>query len=804
MSVALGACSSPETATFSTKDQDAQLGSAGASGRATDENRDLCDAGDGEPFCSETTDRAYLHPLQGLKPLPDGRLPFVEAHLSPGGKAYAIASSVTSHGDEEDDSSVTSLAGVVELDIEPIAPAERRKRPKQGAGTTDKLEPVLRTLVQAAKEGKRMSRECAIEVIRSDDGLGSDQCATGLEDDPRAAAVPIEATIRLPRTRTGTTTQRIHLAIAEGRIQSHADRLAVRKEELSLLREEVRVINSAVAARIVDMGGQVRRLCEYSPCLRATLTPGQIEELARGDDVEGIGTPLPLKPDAIDGKLDGNEKSYVYQTRAYWTESFTEAGDDYNYDGDNGSSTDIRVAVVDAAGFRASHIAFTEDGNNSSRIVKQFSCWGGVDCTEIDGNNNFSGSHGTQTLGAIFQDYRDNQDPNVTGAYQQRRRSATAGEARAYTFWQADSQDDQAAAFDEIQTINSIRMLVSSDSVYGPTGDRCKGDTDLAKAADDLYESGVAFFKSANNYGLEIDPDDCGVGGPGEAIGVFTIAAYDAPETGVCDQKNSLVHERSSRGGSTSDYNQGKFRSIIDLTGAWLGSLVANATSDTTLGDYSGTSHATPSVASAAIGFIDMYKNGSFGTNFIDDPGILYAWMLNMGDRRTASGSKMTSRFDHRTGAGNINMRFFNNANMDGPWGAADYIVNVQDGNHYDIVLNNGNALPSEVDAFRAVAWWYDRRIEQNIQIDNIDLLLMTTGGTPLRSSYDGYDNKERVYYSPVGSKAIKLRVSGTDVTADDAGCGQNCMPVYVTLIYEDNARDDLSAGTDCQGPSLL
>ena len=195
-------------------------------------------------------------------------------------------------------------------------------------------------------------------------------------------------------------------------------------------------------------------------------------------------------------------------------------------------------------------------------------------------------------------------------------------------------------------------------------------------------------------------------------------------------------------------------------------------------------------MASAAINFIDMMKNAR-NTNFIDDPGVLYAWMLNMGDRRSASGSRLNSRYDHRTGAGNLKLRFLGSAGMDSPWYYYHYETCIDDGEVYTININGGNTLANDVDSFRAVAWWYDRRIENGTNIDDIDLRLETTGGSHLYSSLDRYDNKERIFYQDVGGKAIRLKVTGYDVTSDSEGCGFNSMRVFITILIEDNDRDD-------------
>lgn len=258
------------------------------------------------------------------------------------------------------------------------------------------------------------------------------------------------------------------------------------------------------------------------------------------------------------------------------------------------------------------------------------------------------------------------------------------------------------------------------------------------------------------------------------------------------------MNVNSSWGGSLTSAGEGRRRSIIDITGAYCQARRPVHTSDTAFGTFCGTSAATPSVAGAAITLIDNYKTNF--SNFIDDPGGLFTWMLMMGDRsssgqadNTGLDGKLWGRFDHRFGAGKLRMRMLNSAGMDAPY----YIYNgwtcVDDGEIYIVPMNEGQTLSADVDSAKAVIWWYDRRMQNasSQAIDNIDLRLSTTTGMTLQSSTDPYDNKERVYYRDVGGHAIQLEIIGQSVTADNAGCGSNSMKVYFAILVEDDDRDD-------------
>ncbi len=712
--------------------------------------------------CAPSTDRPYRHPLQGLKPLADGRLPFLDAKRSPGGNAYAVGEGARALAEGRDEE---IFSGVVEIPVRSMTTAERAEKPARE-------KPAPHSVLDAPLTA-------ALESAAATDRL------------------PVQ--IHLERTRTGTITQRINRAIAEGAIATQADREVVRQAELAALAEEVADALRPLAEEIRELGAEITYTCQYAPCLTAHLTPEQVVELARRSDIQRMGVLEDSTPDS----LNGQEKAEVYQTRLFWDEVFEDGGYYYNYDGNNGNTTDIRVAVLDDEGFRTTHVAFKEGSGSGSRIHRMFDCRT-PPCSQV---SSFSGisDHGTAVLGTVLGDYRDGQDPAVTTTAAREQRSASGGEAKAYIYWAQRQQGDQQAVYDSIAVQSPApHLLVSSNSVGTPSD--CSGEDALAVGADGVYESGIAYFKSANqnNGGSS---GNCTVGRPGEAIGVFTVNGFDDPGGSVCAMKSAPIHASTNWGGSTTNYSEGKYRSIIDITGSYQGSGVPWWTSDTATATFVGTSHANPSVASAAINLIDQMKNFR-NTNFIDDPGVLYAWMLNMGDRRDQSGGKKTSRYDHRTGAGNLKMRFVGGPGMDSPWYYYHYELCIDDGEVYTIPINGGNVLPDDVDSFRAVAWWYDRRIESGVQIDDIDLHLRGTGGTLLRGSSDRYDNKERVWYSDVGNKAIKLEVRGYDVTSDVEGCGSNSMRVYVTVMIEDNDRDDgdgpdYNAAT-CEGVETL
>jgi hypothetical protein len=200
-----------------------------------------------------------------------------------------------------------------------------------------------------------------------------------------------------------------------------------------------------------------------------------------------------------------------------------------------------------------------------------------------------------------------------------------------------------------------------------------------------------------------------------------------------------------------------------------------------------GTSYAAPTVTGTALSFIDWYKVAY--SNLIDNPGILFANLLLMGDRQDVSESKMTKYFDNVTGAGHLRARRFDSTGLDNPMNWATGSVCVGDDEEITIDVPGG-VLSSDVDAFNSVIYWYDARHGTSNTLDDIDLLLHAANVGYLDYSIDEEDNKERISYQNPGGYDLSIRIQGWDVTADSTGCGTNHMLVYYAFYYEDSDRE--------------
>ena len=236
---------------------------------------------------------------------------------------------------------------------------------------------------------------------------------------------------------------------------------------------------------------------------------------------------------------------------------------------------------------------------------------------------------------------------------------------------------------------------------------------------------------------------------------------------------------------------EGKGRSIIDVVGPWDVGGRSFWTGDSAYGNFQGTSNATPHVAGLALVFYDMYEQVT-GSQYLNmNPGQMFAWMLATADRYMGSiGAKRGWGTDNRSGLGRARGRMFNAAGLDYPAYWWNYYTCIEEGETY-YSLNLGTLLASTNDV-KAVVWWYDPRIEQGLDPDDVDLEIWKDG-VLAKVSQSRTDNKEMAMHSVTSgvNYNITLKIKGYDVDGDDSGCGQNSLKVYVAAMAEDSARDD-------------
>lgn len=579
--------------------------------------------------------------------------------------------------------------------------------------------------------------------------------------------------------------------IALGWIKTYTD-VHEARQQLVLERQAMVAAHMSGLVDLVDsVGGQITRSGVNGLSATAILTPPQIAELAAAPEISRIELSTWLKLEGVRGGdvLDGSQ--------------ITQFVDD-GFDGENsGNPWDVTFAAVDLGRPHDDHVGYREtSGSSSNRIRGRYICDGDGDCSSVSNflpQSDPDGEHATAVAGIVFGDLRDGQDSTVTSTQARIERSGYAGESRGWLYDCTLSTASLRGMLDHVVGVSPAPSVVNASLSVDTAGDAdCDGDTGMAADANDLYESGILLIKSAGN-----DPGsslDCTIGAPGAAIGVFTVGGHgDGFSGGESDVRDdpifyeSATNIGSSYGGTHPATTEGGGRSIVDLTAFAYREVLFD-----TDGNYGnrmrGTSFATPTVAAAAIDFIDFYRHE--WSNLIDNPGVLFVNLLQMGDREQENPAlgPLLRRFDHLWGAGRMKMRKYDAAGMDTPWGFGTGFVCIDHDETYVFTLNDGNALSSDVDYLKVSIWWYDRRHEVNGTVDDIDLYVREIGSQPgfdLGRSNDLYDNKERVFTYDVGGKAVQIDVIGSDVTTDAEGCGTNSMKVFYSYFYEDGDRDD-------------
>nr|VFK61137.1 MAG: Subtilase family [Candidatus Kentron sp. TUN]VFK70091.1 MAG: Subtilase family [Candidatus Kentron sp. TUN] len=595
-----------------------------------------------------------------------------------------------------------------------------------------------------------------------------------LAEGPPNNPMPIEVLVSVVRTPEVPLFHKMEKAAAEGKIRTKADHKRERERLLGERKSKIRDAKNSVLNAITGLGGEVLHNPKNLHSITARIPANAIDNLANRRDVARIDLNLPDQ-DEVDGShmIEGHQiKQFI----------------DDGYDG--GSGTDIVFAQIEINGADDEHVGFRDGSGSSDRIKGMYNCYS-TDCTST---SNFTSSqesdHASSVAGIIFGDLRDGQDTGVTSSSERIKRSGYAGEAHGWLY-RAGNSASTMHAFDNMadKTGTDKPAVVNMSAGNADADPDCLGRTDRSKAVNELFESGILLIKSAGNKQDDAPQPpsvtDCRVTEPGSAIGAFTVASLgsNASSGDTDDVRDATISDFSSRGGTSPE---GGNRTIVDLAAYGCRTLLFDKN-----GGYGrskcGTSYAAPTVTATAINHINFYKE-ALGS-LIDDPGVLFSNLLLMGDRqRDGSSSKMTSRFDNRYGAGALRARKLDTFGLDAPYGWSTGYTCIDDGEVHTITINNGNAISSDVEAFKAVIWWYDARHGDDGTLDDIDLFLKE-GSTTLLSS-TSYDNKERVFYD-VGGKAVKLEIEGYDVMADDAGCGTDSMRVYYTYLYEDSDRDD-------------
>lgn len=698
---------------------------------------------DSDAVCEHGGDAYYWSPFQSVVGSEPGSIPLLDVKNDAEGRRYAAirAYSVSADGKVTEDRNEIGPVRRGQMTDEHFQTLAAFKTPQLTNEPTTTVRPALAKLVAEADV---------------DDRIFAHVNSRGPQLD----------LLQLQRNR----------AVAEGRIETYADARSFDREALRNKADAIRAHQDELLTFVEALGGEVQYRCEHASCFDVVLPASAVVSLSKHPEVLSMDAQQQLTE--ATNSINGIGIEHVYQTKPF-------VDHPSRYDGDSYGAS-YPVAVMELGEFRDDHPVFKEGSGSSTRILGRRDC-NTTSCANVSQWTGPSSSHATASAGLVFGDLTDGQDSGVSSSADRRRRSGGGREARGWMYHLlSGSSAAHRVAMDSMIAQSPRPALVSSSIPSSAADPTCRGDDALSQDVDEiLYENSTLMVVSAGNSGGT--SSDCRVWSPGSALGAFTVGGW-GPDANAgtfndwCDARDATINSNSSWGGNI---YEGRGRTIIDALGSYWHQLAP--LSNLGYGTRNGTSVAAPAVAGAAVGFYDMYRveHGSW----VDDPGALFAWLLNMGDRDT-SGVHIVEKFDDRWGAGRFRLRMLNAAGMDSPWGMYNIETCIDEGEYYTFDLNEGNALPNDVDSVRLVAYWYDRDFHDGGDVDDVDLQLFGDG-TVLRGSYDGGDNKERVFTRGIGGKVASVRLYGIDVDSDDQGCGSNSTRVYLTVMYEDDDRDD-------------
>jgi hypothetical protein len=284
------------------------------------------------------------------------------------------------------------------------------------------------------------------------------------------------------------------------------------------------------------------------------------------------------------------------------------------------------------------------------------------------------------------------------------------------------------------------------------------------------------------------------------------------PPLSLCQWRAAAASPNTNNGGTCTDQcgspPAGRCRTIADIAGFYCHRQVANSSGDSAYdAEVCGNSFATPRVAGMALNFIDSYKQ--FFSNVIETPGVLYAWMLQMGGLVNGS-------FNRWTGGGLAQMRMANEAGLDAPWQFWSVQTCMTQGQTTLYPVNGGAQLAAATDQITVTAWFYDKAYqirgrtdgdrvdEYTIRLRDLDTMqVLATSPTNINQVQD---EKKRIRFSGVGGRRLRVEIQGKDIKNENQpGCpGSNRARVFLAILAEDSSRNDSNGpfwnGTHCTG----
>lgn len=520
-----------------------------------------------------------------------------------------------------------------------------------------------------------------------------------------------------------------------------------------------------------------------------------VEQLISNKLIQSVFLPQPIKNEHITGEA-------IYE--GLQINQFTEIGSHQGWISSSPTNrariAQVELGHVDPDG----HVGFFNGAENTtSRVTGQLNCATST-CFETTSNARVN-LHATQVAGILIGDLTDGQDANITNDLQRLLHSSTATEALLEGYAAGGSSNGFVRAVNHI--VNNANQFDAVNVSMGTINNECAGRDDMSLAANEIYEAGVPIFAAIGNDGNS-DTTECTADSPASALGTFAVGSHtNSALDDVDDVRFGNISTLSSRGGVGMNAVDGGGRTITDISAPGCRSLTYTLNGGYSIAGGCGTSFSTPTVTSAAMNLKNWYLN-NFGP-LIEEPGILYAMLLNFGD---GEGIKNTSSrysgFNNLWGSGRLQMRRFDQFGMDSPWRARVGWQCVGHGETIRIDLMS-RRHDDDVDTVKVAAWWYDDEHGTGSDAPSVYLTIegrKYNGNTPgawsnYVTDYNYYGERENkgkvVLHRRFSSNDqflddvdLRIKLGGIAVYTDDPVCGNNATRVYYSAFYEDADRD--------------
>lgn len=502
----------------------------------------------------------------------------------------------------------------------------------------------------------------------------------------------------------------------------------------------------------------------------------------------------PIATDSGQLDIDGLQAMWSTQTEQYVVPGHTGTG--------------VRVAVVD--------FAFEDDFESigDTRIAQTISGFGeryecdttgcswvpdlSVDLSAPPTFLNPSGNHGT----TVAQFAAGN-----TGAGQYDK-GGPARTAELILIQAAKNHTSVLRAFEHVAYTTADILSSSVAPSETPRDIYCEGTDASSRAIDELARShGILAIHSAGNNGSSAAT--CNIVPPAGAawsVAVGATMGMNSVQASTADYltaQSAPIASYSSRGGHP---YLGGYRAIVDVTAVGAQVYQPYGMPDTYALTGEGTSFAQPLIAGAAADMRDWWRQNYSGfpgwySSQLEEPGFYIVQLLLMGDRASASlPYPLPYQLDQSFGAGRFRARVWENPSyggnvgMDPPWKMEYERFAIGNAGTVSFDVNDGVALPSEVDRLYVAMFW-----PEEDQVNGADIVLhvrRTCGPSGADRSDWSYDTRKRVSMTDttdtVGDRCWRIDVESFSVPPSVWYGGYQVREVYLAYYYEDSSRDQL------------